>query len=69
MMPWKLTGGFPLVQLPKKFRACGYVGHRLLDAFPLVQLPKKFREYFFQYNENSLYLGFPLVQLPKKFRV
>ena len=37
--------GFPLVQLPKKFRA----GEKVLrydwnsPAFPLVQLPKKFR--------------------------
>ena len=35
---------FPLVQLPKKFRASSKMASaRLLLEFPLVQLPKKFR--------------------------
>ena len=35
---------FPLVQLPKKFKASVQVTITNTDKFPLVQLPKKFKE-------------------------
>jgi len=34
---------FPLVQLPKKFKAHPSNFHPSADLFPLVQLPKKFK--------------------------
>ena len=40
-----LEYGFPLVQLPKKFKVLSARLLTLLTSFPLVQLPKKFKDY------------------------
>ena len=58
--------GFPLVQLPKKFRAAVPLFPLSRQQFPLVQLPKKFRAESAGYPVITV--EFPLVQLPKKFR-
>jgi len=59
---------FPLVQLPKKFKALLCKGHKQQPTvFPLVQLPKKFKG--LRPLPNCCYMWFPLVQLPKKFKV
>ena len=61
---------FPLVQLPKKFKAALVKFCRELGRmFPLVQLPKKFKEIYTDHLGRCMRAKFPLVQLPKKFKV